>query len=333
VKDVESERLRLINLPYQRQYVWDDSKASRLIESLLLNVPIPVCYFAENADGSLEVIDGVQRINTIVRFLRGEFTLRGLPVLSELEGLTYEQLAQRDQRRIEHRTIRCIVITEESHPDIKFDVFERLNTGAVKLSAQELRNAIYRGRFNDDLKGLVEDPGFRAALGRLRDPRMEDEELILRFLALAHNIDGYKPPLRQFLNEYMRAHQQEPVDPVLARLFKDTSEAVSQTLGADAFRWFAKDQVKPRSSLNKALFDSVMIAFSRADLQQLMSRPEDVRRLHADLLRDPAFEPMIGRATADRTRMIGRIKAMLDRLASAGFPVEPLHGGPEQLGI
>jgi hypothetical protein len=131
----------------------------------------------------------------------------------------------------------------------------------------------------------------------------------------------------------MRAHQQEPVDPVLARLFKDTSEAVSQTLGADAFRWFAKDQVKPRSSLNKALFDSVMIAFSRADLQQLMSRPEDVRRLHADLLRDPAFEPMIGRATADRTRMIGRIKAMLDRLASAGFPVEPLHGGPEQLGI
>lgn len=133
---VEKGKILLIEVPYQREYVWDDAKASRLIESLLLNVPIPVCYFAENEDGTWEVIDGLQRVHSIVRFLKNEFSLRGLSVLGELNGKTFRELPSRDQRRIESRTLRFVVITEESHPDIKFDVFERLNTGAVKLLPQ-----------------------------------------------------------------------------------------------------------------------------------------------------------------------------------------------------
>jgi hypothetical protein len=117
----------------------------------------------------------------------------GLPVLTELNGRILSELPARDQRRIETRTLRFVVVTEESHPDIKFDVFERLNTGAVKLTPQELRNCIYRGNFNDKLHELVLDKNFRQALGRARDSRMRDEELILRFLALSDGLTGYKP--------------------------------------------------------------------------------------------------------------------------------------------
>ena len=195
---VEKGKILLIDVPYQREYVWDDAKASRLVESLLLNVPIPVCYFAENEDASWEVIDGLQRLHSIVRFLKNSFPLRGLSVLTELNGRTFADLPSRDQRRIESRTVRFVLITEESHPDIKFDVFERLNTGAVKLTPQELRNCIYRGAFNDGLREIVNDVSFRGALGRAKDPRMRDEEMVLRFLALYSDLPGYKPPLTQF---------------------------------------------------------------------------------------------------------------------------------------
>ena len=109
----------------------------------------------------------------------GDFELRGLSVLTELIGKHFGDLPGRDQRRIESRTLRFVVITEESHPDIKFDVFERLNMGAVKLTAQELRNCIYRGTFNDALQELAADRSFRHALGRPRDSRMRDEEMVL----------------------------------------------------------------------------------------------------------------------------------------------------------
>lgn len=136
VDDIERDRL-LLNIEYQRKYVWDRAKASRLIESFLINIPVPVCYFAENEDGTYEVIDGLQRITTIKMFLKDKFPLRGVSVLTELEGLHFSEMSPKDQRRLQNRTVRCIVITEDSHPDIKFDVFERLNTGSARLAHQE----------------------------------------------------------------------------------------------------------------------------------------------------------------------------------------------------
>src|SRR5687768_11591208 len=124
VDEIGRGKIRL-DIEYQRKYVWDDGKASRLIESLLLNVPIPVCYFAEDDDFNFEVIDGLQRITSLRRFMQDEFPLNGVTVLSEIQGKTFSELAPRDQRRLANRTIRCVAITADSHPDIKFDVFER----------------------------------------------------------------------------------------------------------------------------------------------------------------------------------------------------------------
>src|SRR5580704_6632226 len=122
---------------YQRRQIWDAKKSSRLIESLLLNVPIPVCYFAELGDGTYSVIDGQQRLTAISRYITNLFPLSGLRVRPELNKKRFAELDKADQRLIKTRTIRCIVIQRESHPDIRFDVFERLNQGAVRLTPQD----------------------------------------------------------------------------------------------------------------------------------------------------------------------------------------------------
>ncbi|MEU2342195.1 DUF262 domain-containing protein [Streptomyces sp. NPDC013082] len=309
-EDIKQGQL-LLSIQYQRKYVWDRSKASRLIESFLLNIPVPVCYFAENPDGTYEVIDGLQRIQTVNDFLADEFSLRGISVLKEHEGQCFSDLPPREQRRLTSRTVRCIVITDDSHPDIKFDVFERLNTGSAMLGAQELRNCIYRGGFNFFLKELAADYSFKEILGGIKNNRMDHEELALRFFALHEELSTYRPPLRQFLNSYMRKYRADtPSDEHMA-VFTDTCRAVFEIFGADAFRVLRDGKL---GAFNKALYDSIVIPLSFADRDAAVAKAEEVRALREELLRNEGFQTAIGRATADRTRMHGRIRMFAEGL-------------------
>lgn len=314
-QDIEQGRI-ILTIEYQRKYVWDSGKASRLIESLLLNVPIPVCYFAEDANGAYEVIDGLQRLTTIKNFLEDDFALSGLSVLTELDGKKFKELAPRDRRRLENRTIRCIVITEDSNPDIKFDVFERLNTGAAMLTAQELRNSVYRGPFNDQLKVLAEEDFFTKLVGSSSNKRMDFEELILRFFALVDGLETYKPALRQFLNEYMRLHRQATPDAALINLFRECCEAVYEVLGSSPFKL-----EQSRNFVNKAMFDAIMVPVAFSDRDELRANATEVAAIIAALPSDGQFRTAIGRATADRRRMLFRIGLVADRLRKAGVTV------------
>ncbi|HEU4708759.1 MAG TPA: DUF262 domain-containing protein, partial [Methylophilaceae bacterium] len=130
---------------FQRRYVWSDAQASRLIESLIIQCPIPVIYLNQEPDERLSVIDGNQRLTSIARFLKNEFALKGLTAYPELEGSRFFELDPRFQRHIQNRTLRCIVILKDTHPQVKFDVFERLNTGATRLTPQEIRHGLYFG--------------------------------------------------------------------------------------------------------------------------------------------------------------------------------------------
>ena len=176
---------QLSNRPdFQRKYVWSDVLASRLIESILLNVPIPPCYLAQASDYTLDVIDGQQRIYSIFRFVDNQFTLRKLEACPELNGQKFFELEANQQRKIETFTLRCVVITNDSSPDIKYDVFERLNTNTVPLNSQELRNSISRGSLIDLLGKLVKYPAWLGILNKKSpDKRMRDQELVLRFFA------------------------------------------------------------------------------------------------------------------------------------------------------
>jgi len=322
-QDIEQGRI-ILTIEYQRKYVWDAGKASRLIESLLLNVPIPVCYFAEDENGSYEVIDGLQRLTTIKNYLEDSFALSGLSVLPELDGKKFKDLAPRDRRRLENRTIRCIVITEDSNPDIKFDVFERLNTGAAMLTAQELRNSVYRGPFNDQLKILAAEQSFTDLVGNSSNKRMDFEELILRFFALVDGLQTYKPALRQFLNEYMRLHRQVTPGADLVARFRTSCAAVHDVLGTSPFKL-----EQSRNFVNKAMFDAIMVPVAFADKSQLRERADDVRAIVAALPGDAEFNTSIGRATADRRRMLYRIGVVADRVRKAGVTVDL----PEGLGL
>ena len=171
---------------FQRNYVWQSKPIlkSRLIESVLMKVPIPTIYTAEEEDGSEVVIDGQQRLSTFLSFRRNEFKLRGLQILYQLNGKDYKGLrgvSETLQDDIDSSPLRVIKILKESHKDVKFDVFERLNRGSVKLNDQEIRNCIYRGSFNNFFKKNSKNDNFQILLGSKKHDRMQDIELALRF--------------------------------------------------------------------------------------------------------------------------------------------------------
>jgi hypothetical protein len=197
---------------WQRDFVWDQKKASKLIESIIINVPVPIIYLDENKEGIFTVIDGQQRLTSLISFIEGKFAksqdeiidfkLKGLDVLSELNNKGFVDLDKTIQRKIKNTPIKCIVIEPKSHPDIKFEIFERLNTGAVKLNDDELRNLIYRGPYIELLRDLAANKEFQFLLNRPQfHKRMVDRGMILRFFAFWDKTYlKYKPPIKQFVN-------------------------------------------------------------------------------------------------------------------------------------
>lgn len=314
----------------QREYVWDNPRASRLIESLLLNIPIPVLYFAETDEAKWEIFDGHQRIRSVVRFINNEFALSSLTVLRDFNRLRFHAIPIREQRFLVRRTIRAVVISHESHPNMKFETFERLNTGAVVLNAQEIRNSLYRGNFNIVLRKLATYEPFRRAIGT-RSPRkrMVDEELILRFFALRNDLNRYRPPLKRFLNEYSAAVQNAAADELeqLEYDFMSTAHKVDSIFGSAAFRLTDEKGTALEASVNRALFEAQMLAFSWADLPP---DPDDVREAvlsHlADLYSDSDFLDSISRATGDRSRILLRVRGVIQALQEAGLTVTPPPG-------
>lgn len=309
----------------QREYVWDNGKASRLVESLILNIPIPVLYFAETADAKYEIIDGHQRVRSIVRFLANEFALSGLAVLREYKGLRFHQLPEREQRFFRMRTLRVIIISIDSHPNMKFEIFERLNTGAISLNAQELRNSIYRGAFNALLHELAKSQPFRALIGtKTPRKRMVDEELILRFFALRDRLDKYRTPLKRFLNNYMDGVKEATVDELTAlrQVFEGSIANVSTLIGASAFRVTDLKGNALESSVNRALFDAQMLACSwiKGDIDKIDSKT--VRHELGSLFSDEAFLDSIRRATGDRARTLKRLREIVGALERAGAEIQ-----------
>jgi len=228
----------------QREYVWDNGRASRLIESFILNIPVPPIYFAETEDAILQIIDGHQRVRSIVRFFKNEFALSGLRVMSEYLRKRFHELPEREQHFLKTRSIRAIVISHESHPNMKFEVFERLNTGGIALNAQELRNSLYRGSLNSKLKRIVLDESFRACIGTVRSRRrMVDEELVLRWFAMHDDLPQYRAPLKRFLNEYMDRNKNQTDEWIGQREneFITTMNRVGRVLGGRAFRLIDAD--------------------------------------------------------------------------------------------
>lgn len=284
----QNKRGRLkLDPEFQRYYIWDDNTASRLIESVFLEIPIPVIYLAEETDGKYSVIDGQQRLRTLIRFLDNNLELKGLQVVRELNGKYYQDLTSDLQNKFENYPIRVIEIQKDSHPAVKFEIFERLNRGSFKLNDQELRNCIYRGCYNSLLKEMAEDKEFMSLLG-LKQPhnRMFDRELVLRFFSFYHNTYlKYTPPMKRFFNIDMEKFKDidEKHENELRAVFKKAVQLTYTVFGNNAFKRFMPGTEKDQNGfwekrkINQALFDVVMFGFTQYERNQVIPLADAVR--------------------------------------------------------
>ncbi|MBS3915234.1 MAG: DUF262 domain-containing protein [Bacteroidetes bacterium] len=295
---------------FQRGYVWNRAQASRLIESLIINCPIPVIFLSQNPDETLAVIDGNQRLNSIKLYLSDDFELRGLTAYPELEGFKFSELDPRFQRHIQNRTVRCIVILKDTHPQIKFDVFERLNTGSVKLNSHELRHGIHSGPFMDLLEKLGNNKTFRDLTLNKADKRMKSDELVLRFLSMAENWRNYTKPLVAFLNNFSEVNRNANTVKLLEyeNDFLKTLEKVNSALGKYAFKTY--DASLKNAKFNAALFDAQMISFyelnpSQEKINSLSTKDFFSRNQH--FIDSEDFNKFISAGTTDKNSVIGRI--------------------------
>jgi len=206
-----------ISPEYQRQFVWDAQRQSQLVESAFLGIPIPSLYMATNADSTWEVVDGVQRLCTLISYC-AETSVRerigrnaplratGLEKLSTINDKTFDELPRSVQLMFVTRPLRVTVLNDKSDQHVRFDLFERLNTGGVALTQQEIRNCIYQGPFNDLLKKFGDSRSLKA-VAKLKASDQENgtrEELVLRFFAFLERYEDFNHSVKDFLNDYMK---------------------------------------------------------------------------------------------------------------------------------
>jgi hypothetical protein len=272
---------------FQREYVWSlrPELPSRLIESLLLEIPIPPIYFGKVAEGRLEMIDGQQRLTTLVNFVSNKLALRKLHRMASLNHKFFKDLTKDQQEKILDTPIRSIVIDAASNTDLRYEVFERLNRGSMTLNEQELRNCVYRGPFNDLLAELERDPWWRKCKGGGEpESRFKEREMILRFFAFANRLPQYTGNLKRFLNDYMGQYApHEPQDlKAHAVLFRQTMQNIYAVFGDKAARLY---EVNPRT--NRGAWD-MKFSVTAFDIQAsaLINRPPAKVQKAAEQIRE-----------------------------------------------
>lgn len=268
---------------FQRQAdIWNDERKSRLIESLLLRIPLPVFYVAADESEKWSVVDGIQRMTTIYDYVTGKFPLKRLEYLTKLNGCTHDELRRPLQRRISETQLIVNVIESGTSPDVLFNVFRRINTGGMTLNGQEIRHALNPGPVRDYLKELAESDEFKKATADSISPkRMADRECVLRFLAFyitswegysSSDLNGYLVRTMQEINDMSECERNNSaVD------FRKAMLAASDIFGENAFR---KPSSERRLPINKGIFEawSVQLAHCLPEqISTLVERRNDVQ--------------------------------------------------------
>lgn len=301
----------VLEVPFQRKQIWKPDQASSLLESIIMNVPIPPLYFAEEESGNWLVLDGLQRLSSILNYYDNEFPLSKLEVLTELNKKKYKDLPPKAKSLLDDGMLRVNVIKKDSHRDIKYDIFMRLNRGAVTLNYQELRNCMYRGNLNDAAKELCQENESFLAILKQKKPhqRYLDVEFIIRYFAFSDNIardengdvclNGYRGKLVQFLNEYMDLHKDCSL--VAKQSYKDrfneTIEKVLIVFGTDkAFRDISSDNTK----IYKTIADFIMPSFERMSKEYIEANKEMIYNRLVRFLRIDEIQDSISKRTSDR---------------------------------
>ena len=324
LKRIEHKNL-VLRPDFQRASVWSNTQKSKLIESLLLNLPIPPCFLAEDDDSVRVVVDGQQRLRSIDDFYHGRYALTGLQVLKDLNGKYWADLPPKLDRKILQRVIRTLVISHYTNPGIRFEIFERLNSGGEPLTEQEIRNATLRGSFNTMLNRIADSPAFLKAMAvKKPDERLRHHELILRFFAVRAAVSDYKPPLKMILSEFMRIHRSDDESAIkdFERLFAETQHKVELVFGKDSFRRYREKEgvVGFEKSVSKAVFELQMISISFLPEAALLPEAASIAAAFKSLsLTDQTFAESLSRATDHRKRFYQRLMHWNGELVKLGL--------------
>jgi hypothetical protein len=300
--------------PFQRSYVWNQRQASRFIESLLMGLPVPGLFVFKEVDSRHLIIDGQQRLKSLQYFYDGIFRERKerkfqlLDVSDRWMGKTYTDLETDDSQRLDDAIIHTTIFKQDQPEGDKssiYEVFERINTGGIKLSAQEIRASVSHGAFISLLRELNNTQSWRKIYGPQSD-RLKDQELILRFLALATNRDAYKRPMRRFLDRFLddNNHLDKVKADTFKKLFTRTIDFVLVSIGEAAFR--------PEGQLNTAVFDSVMVGLSERLRSKVAPDKKKARGAYETLLKDSGYRDAYLKSTADEESVRSRIQAAID---------------------
>ena len=304
---------------FQRQRgIWNDERRSRLIESLLLRIPIPVFYVAADEADTWSVVDGVQRMSTIYDFVTGKFPLKRLEYLTWLDGQKHDELPRPMQRRISETPLIINVIEPGTAPEVMFNIFLRINTGGMTLNGQEIRHALNPGPVREYLKALAQSSEFKKATDNsIKEIRMADRECVLRFWAFyidppekyaANDLNGYLEKVMEKING-MSSKERDS----LSADFKKAMCAASDIFGEYAFRK-RTDIDDRRRPVSKALFESwsVQLAHCLPDqIRVLVEKRKDVQRRFIRLMsEDEDFNNAISYSTGTPRRVRKRFQAI-----------------------
>ena len=293
---------------YQRDYVMDVKIASRLIESVLLNIPIPTVYLCEELDGRFSIIDGQQRMTSFVKYLKNEFALKGLEELSELNGKRFSELEKTLQRTLKSCALNSIILTKESQ-ELKYEIFARLNQGSIRLKPQELRNCIYRGTLNNMIEEIAKNNRYLNDLFLENNKRKNYQEYILRFFAL-RNFNDYSSSMTKTMNNFMIKHQNADEQEIkeFKELYNRTIDIIKQVFGSTAFCAYDRQKNQFMNKFSGSIYDSITIACSMFSPHDLMAHADEIRNQVNEIKKNNlTYQDYTYAATGSKNRVIGRI--------------------------
>ncbi len=286
---------------FQREYVWKANEASRFIESLILRLPVPSIFLLrDNQTNKLIIIDGQQRLKTLLYFFKGEFPdgkkfyLRN--VTPEYINLTYENLDLNDQLELKNSIIHSIIIMDEDNSDAPYHLFERLNTTGTPLTSQEIRSSLYFGPFNDLLRELSEYENWNKIIGNKKDNRYTDQAYILRLIALYYDLDYYTGNMKSFLNQFMIKNRN--LDDIYSSEIK---EIFCNSI--DILSMFFQQPIKP---FNITYFEPLFYWVSKT--RSLLKNKEIIQNIMDNLSHDETYMSFCRSSTTSKKSLFNRIE-------------------------
>lgn len=300
---------------FQRRFVWSRPQMDRFIESLLLGLPVPGIFLVRERSNVLLVLDGQQRLKTLQAFYEGfhqhrEYRLKH--VQDAYFDRTYETLEDEDRRRLDDSIVHATVLRQE-HPtgsqNAVYSIFERLNTGGSPLQPQEIRVALYHGKFLQLIARLNENESWRRLYGPI-SARFKDQELLLRVFALYENAQNYERPVKGFLNDYLGDNRQmdgERADRLEMR-FTEACRLIAESIGTKAFR--------PVRALNAAVLDAVMVGVMRRLDGGAVEASDGLNMAYQELVSGRDFVAATTSSTAAEESVEARLRLATDAFRS-----------------